>query len=998
VLTRSLHALLGLDADAARAGAVPAFAHGGVLPALVVQNHDAREGRHRMGQVRVAFPCLQDVHPAIAEKDSPLLPWARCLAMGASDGPAGPGRKGPGSGFYAIPQPGDEVLCAFLHGDLHHPVIVGRLWNGKQPLPAPTTALEKDPAVASRRKRDGDPPDLAPLAPACLSSGTKRNDVSLWRSRTGNLVCALDEADARRSLLRIIDRTGATMIELREGRIDIVETPKDVRVLAEAAVRIDCERLEVAARGSARIEVGREGDERGVSNLALISDRGDIAAEVGGRFALGARAAKLRDDLPALGVSLRAGRSLSALAGGSASVVAAQGLMRLEAQAGSVSITAAAGDLSAIAREGISISVAGEAQVRAPELKIHSDGAVNIRTLTRLEWKGAEVFVNANPPTLPQDAWLADTFSLVEDMKEGDPTAVLLESPQAKEALAGVVDLIDAQLGPLDPETRKALEALIQDLAPDLVQALLSGEMSPAEVAKIALDAAMKQGINLLARKAVDFLAKEFQERTGIALSNDDVEFIADLLADLVSGAGTEGCVREAFAYVAQKLLEMARSEIERLAGVRIRTKAWKSFAGKIAEEIKGGTKGNVSGTMDALADLFPALVDLVLDVVLGYVEEELEARVNITLPDGKLPELAAKVTGIVRSVFGEDGRTSKSALTGGLQGVLGQVIDALKDPLCAWLVLEVKRLTKLSLDAAAVAGVFDRVVKPLVAGSFDLVGSLRTIGESLLRCLKDPLIAWARDGVITGALGIPAASVDVAAIGAAFDRISGLVKALGEQQTLDLTGGLDDLLYAAADLVADAVAPHVAAEVKKRAGFDIAPDEVRGAIERAQEALVDGGSFLDPAALQGFAGEIVEVISRGVAGWVKGEVQAKLPGAAIDEARLSADLSGAFDALKDGKLDAALSQVVPAAIGAVKPVAVRRVEDDFRAKSGAALSAADRKRVQDAVEAAAQQAKAAAQGGAVVADLAKVITGLVDAGRGVLPGGGGAAAGKKGK
>jgi uncharacterized protein involved in type VI secretion and phage assembly len=43
--------------------------------------------------------------------------------------------SGGGRGMYFMPEPEDEVLVAFEHGDFNHPFIVGFLWNGQDSPP-----------------------------------------------------------------------------------------------------------------------------------------------------------------------------------------------------------------------------------------------------------------------------------------------------------------------------------------------------------------------------------------------------------------------------------------------------------------------------------------------------------------------------------------------------------------------------------------------------------------------------------------------------------------------------------------------------------------------------------------------------------------------------------------------------------------------------------------------------------------------------------------------
>ena len=51
--------------------------------------------------------------------------WARVVAPMA----------GSGRGFLYLPEVDDEVLVGFEHGDIHHPFVIGSLWNGQDKPP-----------------------------------------------------------------------------------------------------------------------------------------------------------------------------------------------------------------------------------------------------------------------------------------------------------------------------------------------------------------------------------------------------------------------------------------------------------------------------------------------------------------------------------------------------------------------------------------------------------------------------------------------------------------------------------------------------------------------------------------------------------------------------------------------------------------------------------------------------------------------------------------------
>lgn len=79
----------------------------GVVIGIVTNNQDP-DG---MGRVKVRFPWRDDGDESY---------WARIATLMA----------GNDRGCFFLPEVGDEVLVAFDHGDIHHPYILGALWNG----------------------------------------------------------------------------------------------------------------------------------------------------------------------------------------------------------------------------------------------------------------------------------------------------------------------------------------------------------------------------------------------------------------------------------------------------------------------------------------------------------------------------------------------------------------------------------------------------------------------------------------------------------------------------------------------------------------------------------------------------------------------------------------------------------------------------------------------------------------------------------------------------
>ncbi|MFI0820880.1 phage baseplate assembly protein V [Streptomyces sp. NPDC021098] len=87
----------------------------GVVEALVVENEGDDEG-----QVKLKFPWFDD---------TTVTDWIRVSQLYA----------GNGYGSVFVPEKGDEVLVAFIHGDMRYPIVLGGLYNGEDKPPTART-------------------------------------------------------------------------------------------------------------------------------------------------------------------------------------------------------------------------------------------------------------------------------------------------------------------------------------------------------------------------------------------------------------------------------------------------------------------------------------------------------------------------------------------------------------------------------------------------------------------------------------------------------------------------------------------------------------------------------------------------------------------------------------------------------------------------------------------------------------------------------------------
>lgn len=179
----------------------------------VVTNNDDPQNQ---GRVKLKYPWLTEQD----ESD-----WARVVSVGG----------GAGRGVQFVPEVNDEVLVGFELGDIHHPYVIGGLWNGVDNPPKPTGELVRGGKVQQR----------------------------VIRSRSGHLI-VLDDSETRPHV-RVQDQSGNVIeIDSKTNTVTIqvkgdarVETHKDVRVQAGGDVRVEAQKtIELSAQQGIKIDGG----------------------------------------------------------------------------------------------------------------------------------------------------------------------------------------------------------------------------------------------------------------------------------------------------------------------------------------------------------------------------------------------------------------------------------------------------------------------------------------------------------------------------------------------------------------------------------------------------------------------------------------------------------------------------------------------------------------------------------------------------------------------
>ncbi|MGH3703569.1 MAG: phage baseplate assembly protein V [Agromyces sp.] len=197
----------------------PATEPGPVGSGLVI-GRVAQADPDPQGRVRVEF----------AWRTSELrATWARIATVDAGDK----------RGFQFIPDPGTDVVVAFLDGSAESPVVLGTLWNGATALPAVADADNTRRAIRTRsghRVEFADPKDAAGTVTVTSAGGRS---------------VVLDDADGK---LELRDEASGNSVTVSKAGIALTAEQGDI-TLESAAGKVSISALELAAKAQGRAEL-----------------------------------------------------------------------------------------------------------------------------------------------------------------------------------------------------------------------------------------------------------------------------------------------------------------------------------------------------------------------------------------------------------------------------------------------------------------------------------------------------------------------------------------------------------------------------------------------------------------------------------------------------------------------------------------------------------------------------------------------------------------------
>jgi uncharacterized protein involved in type VI secretion and phage assembly len=175
------------------------------------------EDPEQMGRVKVKFPWRENGDESY---------WARISTLMA----------GKQRGTFFLPDVGDEVLVAFEMGDIHHPYVIGALWNGEDAPPG--THEEGKNSIKKMTSRNGHE--------FILDDGDRGGGLSLL-TKAGHRI-SLDDASGGEKI-EIVDKTGS-------NKIVFDSAANAIQVESAMKLSIKSQTIEIEAGSMMKIKAG----------------------------------------------------------------------------------------------------------------------------------------------------------------------------------------------------------------------------------------------------------------------------------------------------------------------------------------------------------------------------------------------------------------------------------------------------------------------------------------------------------------------------------------------------------------------------------------------------------------------------------------------------------------------------------------------------------------------------------------------------------------------
>jgi len=199
-VTDTLYESMGAPRDKARQSEQV----NGLLTAIVSNSKDPQ----KLGRIKVKFLAREE------ENESDWAPVASLIG-------------GKQRGAFFLPEVGDEVLVAFLNGNVDYPVIIGTLWSTEDKPP--------------EQNADG------------------KNNIKLYKSRAGHTVTFSDDSQGKKAKIEIKSSSGNTItlddasgkekVEIKDktgkNKITMDATKKSIEIAGDMQINIKAKTINI---------------------------------------------------------------------------------------------------------------------------------------------------------------------------------------------------------------------------------------------------------------------------------------------------------------------------------------------------------------------------------------------------------------------------------------------------------------------------------------------------------------------------------------------------------------------------------------------------------------------------------------------------------------------------------------------------------------------------------------------------------------------------------